>query len=50
MTAYMLQPLVEQDLKHTLLLRNVERAFMGDREPEGASCEISETTQTKTAN
>lgn len=50
MTAYMLQPLVEQDLKHTLLLRNVERAFMGDREPEGASCEITETTQTKTAN
>lgn len=50
MTAYMLQPLVEQDLKHTLLLRNVERAFMGDREPEGASCEMTETTQTKTAN
>lgn len=37
MTAYLLQPLVEQDLKHTLLLRNVERVFMGDREPEGAA-------------
>lgn len=36
MTAYLLQPLVEQDLKHTLLLRNVERVFMGDREPEGS--------------
>ncbi|MEG0503341.1 MAG: YqeG family HAD IIIA-type phosphatase [Raoultibacter sp.] len=33
---YMLQPLVEQDLKHTLLLRNLERVFMGDREPESA--------------
>ena len=42
MTAYMLQPLVEQDLKHTLLLRNVERAFMGDREPEGASVQAAE--------
>lgn len=50
MTAYMLQPLVEQDLKHTLLLRNVERAFMGDREPEGASCEIVEMPRTETAN
>ena len=32
--AYMLQPLVEQDLPHTLLLRNVERAILGDRAPE----------------
>ncbi len=40
MTAYMVCPLVEADLKHTLLLRNVERVFIGDREPEGAaSCE-----------
>ena len=36
MTAYLLQPLAEQDLKHTLLLRNVERLFMGDRQPEGS--------------
>ncbi len=34
MTAYMLQPLVEQDLPHTLFLRNFERMVMGDREPE----------------
>lgn len=34
--AYMLQPLVEQDLPHTLLLRNVERAILGDRVPEPA--------------
>ena len=32
--AYMLQPLVEQDLPHTLLLRNLERAILGDRVPE----------------
>ena len=36
MKAYMLQPLVEQDLPHTLLLRNVERAILGDRKPEPA--------------
>lgn len=36
MTAYMLQPLVEQDLPHTLMLRNLERVIMGDREPESA--------------
>lgn len=35
--AYMLQPLVEQDLPHTLLLRNVERAILGDRVPELAT-------------
>lgn len=41
----MLQPLVEQDLPHTLLLRNVERAILGDRKPEPAiniaECEAS---------
>lgn len=36
LTAYMLQPLVEQDLPHTLLLRNVERVILGDRGPEPA--------------
>lgn len=36
MKAYLLQPLVEQDLPHTLLLRNFERLVMGDRQPEGA--------------
>lgn len=37
MTAYMLAPLVEQDLPHTLLLRNFERMIMGDRQPEGVA-------------
>lgn len=37
MKAYLLAPLVEQDLPHTLLLRNVERAIMGERQPEGAT-------------
>lgn len=42
MTAYMVCPLVEEDLKHTLLLRNVERIFMRESEPEGAAtCETS---------
>lgn len=41
MTAYLLQPLVEQDLPHTLLLRNFERLVMGDRQPEGASAASS---------
>lgn len=36
MKAYMLQPLVEQDLPHTLLLRNFERVVMGERKPEPA--------------
>ncbi len=36
MKAYLLSPLVEQDLPHTLMLRNFERLVMGDREPEGA--------------
>ncbi|NGM17188.1 YqeG family HAD IIIA-type phosphatase [Eggerthellaceae bacterium zg-893] len=35
MEAYMLAPLVEQDLPHTLMLRHVERLIMGDRRPEG---------------
>lgn len=34
MKAYMVQPLVEQDLPHTLILRNVERVILGDRVPE----------------
>ena len=35
MKAYLLAPLVEQDLPHTLLLRNFERVVMGERKPEG---------------
>lgn len=46
MKAYLLAPLVEQDLPHTLLLRNFERAVMGERKPEGVSvpsaCQTSE--------
>ncbi len=38
MKAYLICPLVEQDLKHTLLLRNVERAFIKDLIPEGRPC------------
>lgn len=36
MTAYLLQPLVEQDLPHTLMLRHFERLVMRDRKPEEA--------------
>ena len=43
LTAYMLQPLVEQDLPHTLLLRNVERVVMGERQPEGAYVSVRTT-------
>lgn len=40
MRTYLVCPLVEVDLKHTLLLRNFERIFIADKEPEGASaCE-----------
>lgn len=34
MKAYMVLPLVEADLKHTLMLRNVEALFMAGRTPE----------------
>ena len=34
MKVYMVQPLVEQDLPHTLMLRNFERVILGDRAPE----------------
>jgi len=40
MKAYLVCPLVEQDLKHTLFVRNIERMVIADQEPEGASaCE-----------
>lgn len=50
MTAYMLQPLVEQDLPHTLMLRHVERLIMGDRKPEEAPAGISATSSSATAS
>lgn len=34
-SAYLLAPLVEQDLKHTRYVRMVERAILGDALPEG---------------
>lgn len=34
--AFLVLPLVEADLKHTLLLRGLERGLMGTREPEAA--------------
>lgn len=36
MKAFLLAPLVEQDLTHTLVLRNLERALLGDAQPEGS--------------
>lgn len=41
MKVYMVQPLVEQDLPHTLLLRNFERLVLRDRatEPLTPACE-----------
>ena len=48
MKAYLVCPLVEHDLKHTLLLRNVEQAFIGHLTPEGLSSykEITDTDAT----
>lgn len=40
MKAYLVAPLVEQDLPHTLFFRRVERLIMGDRQPEGAPAAI----------
>lgn len=34
--AYLVVPLAEVDLKHTLMLRGLERGLMGSREPEPA--------------
>lgn len=40
MKAYLVCPLVEEDLKHTKFVRVFENALISDREPEGASaCE-----------
>ena len=33
-TAYLVRPLVEEDLKHTLMLRRVERVLLGNRVPD----------------
>lgn len=44
MSAFLIQPLVEEDLKHTLVLRNLERALMAGRQPEPApaKCDMVE--------
>lgn len=34
--SYLVLPLAEADLKHTLMLRNLEHALMGNRVPQGA--------------
>lgn len=44
MKAYLVCPLVEQDLKHTMAVRNFERMLMGERAPEGAGCSQSAST------
>ncbi len=44
MLAYLLQPLVEQDLPHTLFLRNFERIAMGGRQPEPEPTRSAYTT------
>lgn len=36
MKAYLVCPLVEQDLKHTMAIRALERNFLGRRAPEGS--------------
>lgn len=42
MRAYLVCPLVEEDLKHTMLVRSIERAFIANKEPEGVpACETS---------
>lgn len=42
MPAYMVLPLAEVDLKHTLMLRGVERGLMGSLEPEPAPVALCE--------
>ena len=49
MKAYLLAPLVEKDLPHTLMLRTLERVLMGNREPEGAAEPASSATNAKEA-
>lgn len=46
MKAYLVCPLVEEDLKHTVFVRNIERIFIADQEPEGAqACETLPSSQ-----
>ena len=38
LTAYMVCPLVTEDLVHTRFVRILENAFLKNKEPEGVSC------------
>ena len=38
LTAYMVCPLVTEDLLHTRFVRNIEQVFLKNKEPEGVSC------------
>lgn len=46
MKAYLVCPLVEQDLKHTLLLRNIETHLIGHLQPEEGVLEGQSMTET----
>lgn len=49
MKGYLVCPLVEEDLKHTVFVRNIERIVIADQEPEGAqACETSPLSQRRT--
>lgn len=39
MKAYLVSPLAEKDLKHTVVVRNFERKLLGDMKPEGDAVE-----------
>lgn len=43
MKAYLVCPLAEQDVMSTLIMRNFERAMLGNRVPEGVSCAVAHT-------
>lgn len=39
--AYLVAPLVEQDLKHTMYVRKLERMILGESKPEGAAAPVA---------
>ncbi len=41
LAAYLVAPLVEQDLKHTLYVRKIERMILGESTPEGATVPVA---------
>lgn len=47
MKAYLVMPLAQVDLKHTLVLRNLERAMLGELRPEGAPANCMESESKK---